>query len=75
MSHTGLNQFLNGKEITMAFLTTGRQTILGVVLVVVGAIFFVRHFSNVTFGEVWHFLWPLILVAVGVIFLGTLRRK
>ena len=59
----------------MALLTSGRQTILGVVLVLVGAIFFVRNFSNVTLGEVMNFLWPLILVAIGVIFLGTLRRK
>jgi uncharacterized membrane protein HdeD (DUF308 family) len=59
----------------MAILTGTRQMILGIVMVVVGVIFFIRHFADVTFGEVWHFLWPLILVAAGVVLLTTLKRK
>jgi hypothetical protein len=59
----------------MAILTGTRQMILGIVMVVVGVIFFVRHFSDVTFGEVWHFLWPLLLVVVGVVLLSTMKRR
>jgi hypothetical protein len=59
----------------MAILTGTRQMILGIVMVVVGLIVFVNFVWDVIQGEVWHFLWPLLLVAAGVVLLSRAKRE
>lgn len=52
----------------------GRLNLVGIILIVVGLIFLVGSFKLLWWFD-WVYLWPLIIVAIGVIILITAGRK
>ncbi len=50
-------------------------SILGVFLVVFGLIFLLSSFFNLPWWFNWSYLWPLILVAIGVLLMFSTRKR
>lgn len=51
-----------------------RRSILGITLIVLGIIFLLASF-NIFWWFQWRYLWPIILVAIGLVIIFGVRRK
>ena len=63
-----------GKSEEVAELRHRRRNILGIILIVLGVIFLLGSF-NLFWWFHWSNLWPLILVAIGVLIILSVRRR
>jgi uncharacterized integral membrane protein len=45
-----------------------RKDIGGIILIILGVIFFLKNFINIPGIEIkWNYIWPIILIIVGII--------
>ena len=49
--------------------------VFGILLVLVGVVFFLDNLGMLDFDWVWNNLWPIILIAIGVLMLGRRGRR
>ncbi len=44
-----------------------KKNSLGIVLIVIGAVFFLKNFVNISFfSNIWNYLWPIALIVIGM---------
>lgn len=63
-----------GKPEEEAQIHRRRRTALGIILIVVGALFLIATF-NIFWWFQWSRFWPLILIAIGIFLIISFRRK
>jgi len=45
---------------------TKKISIVGVLLIIIGAIFFLKNFIDIPINIEWKYIWPIIVIALGV---------
>jgi len=63
-----------GESEEMRTIQHRRRNLLGIILIVLGVFFLLGSF-NVFWWFNWHYLWPLVLVAIGVLIIVGARRR
>ena len=63
-----------GESEEMRTIQHRRRNLLGIILIVLGVFFLLGSF-NVFWWFNWHYLWPLVLVAIGVLVIVGARRR
>ncbi len=63
-----------GPRVVDPMVTERRRNGLGILLVAVGAVFLLGNMGAFRFID-WHFIWPVVLIAIGVYFIAQRSRS